>query len=86
MKLDPLNQSTRGFCASEGRHLELAITLVKATLDLRILHPRPFGIGDYMYVETYTTTTCYETYALGVWRGVFSLFFDSELIPNYRKY
>eukprot|EP00965_Chrysotila_dentata_P224781 6194385-Pleurochrysis_carterae.AAC.1 len=34
MKLDPLNQSTCGFCASEGRHLELAITLVKATLKL----------------------------------------------------
>eukprot|EP00965_Chrysotila_dentata_P028200 937746-Pleurochrysis_carterae.AAC.1 len=26
-KLDTLNQSTCGFCASEGRHLELAISL-----------------------------------------------------------
>eukprot|EP00959_Pyramimonas_sp_CCMP1952_P367389 7695019-Pyramimonas_sp.AAC.1 len=34
VKLDPLSQSTCGFCASEGRHLELAITLVKATLEL----------------------------------------------------
>eukprot|EP00965_Chrysotila_dentata_P028713 953934-Pleurochrysis_carterae.AAC.1 len=34
MKLDPLFQSTCGFCANEGRHLELAVTLVKATLEL----------------------------------------------------
>eukprot|EP00965_Chrysotila_dentata_P206664 6183665-Pleurochrysis_carterae.AAC.3 len=34
MKLDTLHQSTLGFCASEGRHLELAVTLVKATLEL----------------------------------------------------
>eukprot|EP00965_Chrysotila_dentata_P041299 1369687-Pleurochrysis_carterae.AAC.1 len=34
MKLDPLFQSTCGFCASDGRHLELAVTLVKATLEL----------------------------------------------------
>eukprot|EP00965_Chrysotila_dentata_P060629 2009027-Pleurochrysis_carterae.AAC.1 len=27
MKLNPLFQSTCGFCASEGRHLELAVTL-----------------------------------------------------------
>eukprot|EP00965_Chrysotila_dentata_P173842 5738909-Pleurochrysis_carterae.AAC.1 len=27
MKLDTLNQATLWFCASEGRHLELAITL-----------------------------------------------------------
>eukprot|EP00965_Chrysotila_dentata_P197296 6178109-Pleurochrysis_carterae.AAC.2 len=34
VKLDPLNQSTIGFCASERRHLELATTLTKATLEL----------------------------------------------------
>eukprot|EP00965_Chrysotila_dentata_P085214 2811399-Pleurochrysis_carterae.AAC.5 len=34
MKLDTLNQSTLGLCASKGRRLELAITLVKASLEL----------------------------------------------------
>eukprot|EP00965_Chrysotila_dentata_P146424 4834692-Pleurochrysis_carterae.AAC.2 len=50
MKLGTLNQSTLGFCAIEGRHLELAITLVKATLELN-------------HVGLYLQTTTIDSFA-----------------------
>eukprot|EP00965_Chrysotila_dentata_P106259 3509056-Pleurochrysis_carterae.AAC.1 len=57
MKLDPLFQSTCGFCASKGRHLELAVTLVKATLELN-------HAG--LYLQTTTTDSLHSLMASDV--------------------